>query len=588
MTVISDPAGSMVLALEGNVGADSLPEIERHMKDGKQDRKQVSLDLGEVTLMDRDAMRFFAGQLRRGVELMNCPVYIKHWISREVEHVAGETCKAVLLTVAGMTLFLGGCRVVGPTYERPVAPPPPAYKEAPPEGWKFATPADAALRGKWWEIYKDPRLNALEEQVSINNQNVLSYEALYREAKATVRIARAALYPNLGVGPNLSVLQSPANFTSGGQVSASSKVRELYDLPVNFSYTVDLWGNLHRAVTQGKDLAQAAAGDLENAKLLYQAELAEDYFQILGIDRDAQLLADAVKSYDEYLTLTKNRYDSGVASMGDVALAQTQLETTRAQLVDLGVQRAAFEHAIATLTGKPAVELAIERSPLAITPPAVPIGVPSGLLERRPDIAAAERRVAAANEQIGISMAAFYPALTLGAAGGIENAAFRKLFTWSSHFWSLGPTLSYTVFDAGRRRAVVDVNQAAYDVTVANYRETVLGAFQQVEDNLAALRILSQESTVQDRAVKAAEESLEISTNQYTGGVVSYLQVITSQTTALADERVSAQLLSRRMVASVLLVQALGGGWDSSQLPTPNDILPPKPKKQKQTTSSGD
>lgn len=576
----------MTLALEGSVGAGVLPEIERRMKTGKRSRKQVALDLGEVTLMDRGAARFFAGQLRRGVELKNCPVYIEHWISREASHVPRGAYHALALALAGLALFSSGC-TVGPNYKRPAAPAPPAFREPPPAGWKEAQPADSVLRGKWWEIYKDPQLSALEEQVSIDNQNVLAAEAVYREAKATVRIAHAGLYPTISVGPAIGASQSPSNFTSNGQITSNARVRGLYDLPASLNYTADVWGNIRRLIAEDKALAQASAGDLENVKLVFQSEVAQDYFQIRGIDADAQLLADAVRSYDEFLTLTRNRYDSGVASMGDVAQAETQLESTRAQLVDLGVLRAQFEHSIAVLTGKPPSVLTIARAPLNVTPPPIPAGVPSALLERRPDIAAAERRVAAANETIGIAMAALYPTLTIGATGGLESSSIAKLFTWSSHFWSVGPGLAYTIFDAGRRRGVIAVNEAAYDATVANYRQAVLNAFQQVEDNLSTLRILAEESDVQDRAVKAAQESLQISTAQYTGGVVSYLQVITSQTTALADQRIAANLVARRMAASVLLVQALGGGWDASQLPASDDILPPKPKKQKQTGSGG-
>jgi NodT family efflux transporter outer membrane factor (OMF) lipoprotein len=586
MTVVSNPAGAMILALEGKVGAEALPEIEKVIKNGKQGRRQVALDLGEVTLTDRDAVRFFAGLVRRGIELMNCPVYIERWISREASHAPVGLHNSLLLALAGMTLFMGACKMVGPNYQRPPAPASPAFKEPLPQGWKEATPADATLRGKWWELYHDPQLNALEEQVSIDNQNVHAAEAQFREAKATVRIAHAGLYPLVTVGPTVTASQSPSNFTNSGQVSATAKVRGLYDVPFSASYTADLWGSIRRTITADKELAQATAGDLENAKLLFQSELAQDYFQIHGIDGDAQLLADAVRSYDEFLTLTRNRYDSGVASLGDVAQAQTQLETTRAELVDLGIQRAQLEHAIAILTGKPPSTLEIPRAPIKDLPPPVPVSVPSTLLERRPDIAAAERRVGAANEQIGITMAALYPTLTIAATGGIESSDIAKLFTWTSRFWSVGPTLSYTIFDAGRRHAQVSVAEAAYDVTVANYRQTVLTAIQQVEDNLAALRILAGEADVQDRAVKAAEESLQISTAQYTGGVVSYLQVITSQTTALANERVALGLLTRRMTASVLLIQALGGGWDTGKLPTYDDILPPKPKKQKATSST--
>ncbi len=306
--------------------------------------------------------------------------------------------------------------------------------------------------------------------------------------------------------------------------------------------------------------------------LLFQSELAEDYFELRGSDGDARLLADTVKSYQEFLTLTKNRYDSGVASLGDVALAETQLETTRAQLVDLEVQRAQFEHAIAILTGRPPSSLTIAQDPLTILPPVVPVSLPSTLLERRPDIAGAERRVAAANELIGVSTAALYPTLTLGGSAGFEASAIVNWFTWPARFWSVGPSLAQTLFDAGRRRAVINQSEAAYDVTVANYRETVLTAFQQVEDNLSALRILAEEAAVQDRAVKAAEQSLAISTAQYTGGIVAYLQVITSQATALQDERTAIDIRTRRMAASVLLIQALGGGWTVSDLPGTQEI----------------
>jgi NodT family efflux transporter outer membrane factor (OMF) lipoprotein len=578
MTELSNPTGRLILALEGSVGADALPEITRQIKNGKQSRRQVALDLGEVTLLDRAAVRFFAGQLKRGVELMNCPVYIKHWISREASHVLGGVHNSLLMALAGLALLSNAC-MIGPKYQRPTAVAPAAYKEPPPAGWKEAQPNDGAIRGKWWEIYNEPQLNALEQQVSITNQNVLAAEAKFRQAKAAVRVARAGLFPTVTTTPSVAVSQSPANFTNTGQVSATARVRELYALPFNFTYQADVWGNVRRSIAANSATAQASAADLENARLLYQSELANDYFELRGLDGEAQLLDATVRSYDEFLTLTKNRYASGVASMGDVAQAETQLETTRAQLIDLGVQRAQFEHAIAILAGQPPTAVSISLGPIKGPPPPVPIGVPSALLERRPDIASFERQVAAANEQIGIAQVAFYPSLTLSAVGGFESSKFANWFTWPSRFWSVGPQLAQTLFEGGRRRALVDEAKAAYDVTVANYRQTVLTAFQQVEDNLVALRILEEEAGVQDRAVKAAEESLTISTNQYRGGVVSYLQVITSQAIALQDERTAVGILTRRMSASVLLIQALGGGWDAPQLPTANDILPPGKKK---------
>jgi NodT family efflux transporter outer membrane factor (OMF) lipoprotein len=487
-------------------------------------------------------------------------------------NMAGSLRAAAILLLAGMLLVSSGC-MVGPKYQRPTAPVPSAYKEPPPPGWKEAQPNDGALRGKWWEIYEDPQLNALEEQVNITNQNVLLAEAQYRQAKDAVRIARSALFPTVTAAPSIINTQTPSQVTGTVASGAKAAPHGFYSLPLDLSYTADLWGSIRRTIAASANAAQVSAADLENARLTYQADLASDYFQLHGLDGDAELLARAVKSYEEFLVLTKNRYAGGIASMGDVAQAQTQLETTRAQLVDVGVQRAQFEHAVAILTGKPPSGLSIPSVTLKTPPPPIPLGVPTALLERRPDIAATERQVAAANEQIGIAKAAFYPTLTLSAAVGLESADFLRWFTWPSRFWSVGPQLAETLFDAGKHHAQVSQAEAAYDVTVANYRQTVLTAFQQVEDNLAALRILAEEADVTDRAVKAAEESLTISTDQYKGGIVAYLQVITAQTAALTEERAAIDVLTRRMTASVLLVQALGGGWDASKLPTVSDVM---------------
>lgn len=473
--------------------------------------------------------------------------------------------------VLASILLCGGC-AVGPKYARPTAPATPAFKEPLPQGWKEATPNDAEIRGKWWEVYGDTRLNELEEQISIDNQNLKAMAAQYEAARVAVRIARAALYPTLGGSANVTNSRQPSNFAAGGALNNPSTIRDLYTLPFNFSYTPDLWGSIRRNITGTAETAQASAADLETARLLYQAEVAQDYFEIHGLDGDKELLENSVKSFQEFLDLTRNRYAGGVASLGDVAQAQTQLETTRAELVDLGIQRAQFEHAIAILVGKAPTEVSIAAQTLKTPPPPVPIGVPSALLERRPDVAAAERRVAAANEQIGIAQAAFYPNLTLGLTAGLERANFLNWLTWPSRFWSLGPQFSQLFYEGGRRRATVVQQQDLYDATVATYRQTVLTAFQQVEDNLAALRILAEEADVQSRAVKAAEESLTISTNQYKGGIASYLQVITSQTIALQNERTAIDLLTRRMAASVLLIQALGGGWNAATLPTVSSL----------------
>ncbi len=479
---------------------------------------------------------------------------------------------AAMAPLAGILLLSSGC-MVGPKYQRPTAPAPSTYKEPPPPGWKEAQPSDGAIKGKWWEIYNDPQLNALEEQVNISNQNVLMAEAQYREAKDAVRIARSGLFPTVSAAPSITSTRTPAQVTGSVASGSSAAPHGFYSLPLDLSYTADLWGSIRRSIAASANSAQVSAADLENARLTYQADLASDYFQLHGLDGDAELLASAVKSYEEFLVLTKNRYAGGIASLGDVAQARTQLETTRAQLVDVGVQRAQFEHAIAILTGKPPSGFSIPLVTLKTPPPPIPIGVPTALLERRPDIAASERQVAAANEQIGIAKAAFYPALTLSASAGLESADFLNWFTWPSRFWSVGPQLAETLFDAGKRHAQVSQAEAAYDATVANYRQTVLTGFQQVEDNLVALRILAEEADVTDEAVKAAQESLTISTDQYKGGIVAYLQVITAQTAWLTEEKAAIDLLTRRMTASVLLVEALGGGWDTSKLPTVADVM---------------
>ena len=468
---------------------------------------------------------------------------------------------SIVVGTAGLLLFSNAC-MIGPKYQRPGVPAPPAFKEEMPAGWKEAQPDDGALRGKWWKIYNDPRLDALEDQVSISNQNVLAAEAQFREAKASVRIARAGEFP--------TVTAAPAATRSG--TGAAPGVQHVYTIPIDASYQVDIWGSIRRNVAANSAIAQASAAELENARLLYQAELAADYFQIRGLDASQQLLDATVKSYEQYVQLTQDRYDGGVASKGDVALAQTQLETTRAQLADLGIQRAQFEHAIAVLAGKPPSDLSIPAAPNQSPPPASSIGIPSTLLERRPDVAAAERQVAAANEQIGIAKAALYPSLALSAGAGLQSTVIGDLLTWPSRFWSVGPQLAATLFDAGKRRAQVKLTQAAYDATVANYRQTVLTALQQVEDSLAQLRILSEEGEISDRAVKAAQQSLEISTEQYRGGTANYLQVITSQTSLLQNQRTAVDILTRRMAASVSLIQALGGGWDASQLPSSRDV----------------
>jgi NodT family efflux transporter outer membrane factor (OMF) lipoprotein len=487
--------------------------------------------------------------------------------------LAGSAVAVVFAALAG------GCSV-GPDYVRPPAITPGAYKEN--AGWKVAEPRDDVLRGKWWQLFGEPSLDALEEQVSLANQGLQAAEATYRQARALVRQARAAYFPTVtaGVGYARSrqsdTLGNPSGASSSGKGKAvSNQPVSTFQLPIEVAWTPDFWGRVRRAVESGRASAQASAGDLETARLSFQAELAQSYFQLRMLDAQKRLLDDTVAAFATALQLTRNRYASGVASRVDVVQAETQLKTTQALAIDVGVARAQTEHAIALLIGAPASTFSLPPAPLAAAPPPVPVGVPSALLERRPDIAAAERRMAAANAQIGIAIAAYYPTVTLSFSGGLESSSVSQWFTWPSRFWSVGPAITETVYDGGLRKAQTDEARAAYDGSVAAYRQTVLTAFQGVEDNLAALRILEEEARVQDEAVGAAQESVRLTTNQYKAGVVGYLNVITVQTIALNDQITAVQLLGRRMVAAVLLIQALGGGWTADELPSPKAASAP-------------
>jgi NodT family efflux transporter outer membrane factor (OMF) lipoprotein len=480
---------------------------------------------------------------------------------------------------AAVVLLCAGC-MVGPDYFKPSVPMTAAYKED--QGWKLARPSDTIPRGKWWEIFGDPQLNALEEQVSEANQNVKVAEAHFRQARALIGFARAGLFPTVTAGTSaLSVRNStlspfsssgasssgtPSSGGSGGSSSGGASTGEFL-LTGDISYEIDLWGRIRRGVTAAREEAQATAADLETAILSLQAELAFDYLELRSADAQQRLLNDTVKAFDEALQLTIRRFEGGAAPKSDVAQAQTQLETTQVQATDIAVQRSQFEHAIAVLIGKPPAEFSLPPAPLDLQPPNIPAGLPSELLERRPDIAAAERRVAEANEQIGIAKAAYFPTVTLNALLGFESNSIRNLGGRQSFLWAVGSSLAQTIFDGGRRRANSEAALANYDATVASYREATLDAFQQVEDNLAALRILEQETQQQERAVVSARESLQLFTNRYKGGVDNYLQVITAQTVALTNERNQVDIMRRRMDASVLLVKALGGGWHVDDLP---------------------
>jgi NodT family efflux transporter outer membrane factor (OMF) lipoprotein len=472
--------------------------------------------------------------------------------------------KIRVIMAALLVATLSACTVVGPDYVRPTAITPDAYKEI--DGWEVARPKDDVIRGSWWEMFGDPQLNALEPQVSISNQNLAAAEAQYREAQALVREARASYYPTatIGFGANRS---SPSTTTGSGPASPRVTVSD-YSLPLDVSWEIDVWGRIRRSVESNQASAQASAADLEAARLSAQAALAQDYFLLRELDAQKQLLTETVAAFQKSLELTEGLYAQGVDSEADVEAAETQLKTTQAQLINVGVQRAQLEHAIAVLIGKPASDFSIPPTPLTGTPPEIPVGVPSELLERRPDIAASERSVAAQNAQIGVAEAAFYPSVTLNASLGSESSSLGKLSSAASRFWSVGASISETVFDGGLRRAQTDFARAAYDASVATYRQTVLTAFQGVEDNLAALRILEEETTVQDEAVKAAGRSVFLTMNQYQAGTVSYLNVITAQTIALTNETTAVQLLGQRMTSAVLLVQALGGGWNISDLPS--------------------
>ncbi len=477
--------------------------------------------------------------------------------------------RPMLITLAGglTLLFFFACSV-GPDYIKPTAPVPESYKEL--EGWKVAQPKDHLIREAWWKVFNDPLLDELEDQVDISNQNVAGAEAAFRQARTLVWSARAAYFPTATLG--LGYTRSSGSTTLNPKATTKRTTLNDFLLVGDVSWEPDIWGKVRRSVESNKATAQASAADLESVRLLAQAELAQDYFQLRTLDAQKQLLDETVNAFQKSLQLTKNRYEAGVASKEDVLLQDTQLKVTQAQAIDIGVQRAQFEHAIALLVGKPASVFSIPFSPLTLGPPFIPVGIPSELLERRPDIAGAERRMAAANAQIGVAVAAYYPTVTLSASGGFNSASLSKWLTWPSRFWSVGAGISETVFDGGLRRAQTESARAAYDGTVASYRQTVLVGFQEVEDNLAALRILEQEAIVQDEAVKAAKQTLAVAINQYKAGTINYLAVIVIQAALLNIERTAVDILGRRMTAATLLIKALGGGWDVSALPSAQDL----------------
>ncbi|MBA4418176.1 MAG: RND transporter [Syntrophus sp. (in: bacteria)] len=468
--------------------------------------------------------------------------------------------RGVVLVIT--SVLISAC-AVGPDYVKPTAPVPDAYKEN--KEWKVAEPKDDVLREAWWEVYNDPQLNALVEQVNISNQNIALAEAQFRQASALIQAARSSFFPTITANPSAvrSMRSGNIGLTTGYQPDTDT----LYTAPLNMvSWELDVWGRIRRTVEASRASAQASASDLEGVKLSVQASIVQNYFLLRTLDRQKQLLSRTVDAYTRSYEMTRNQYSSGVVSRADVLQAETQLKTTQAQVIDVGVQRAQTEHAIATLIGKPASEFTIPHSPLDSGPPSIPSGVPSSLLERRPDIAGAERRVAAANAQIGVARAAYFPTITLSGSIGYQSLSTADWLTWPSRFWSFGPGIAQSVYDGGLRGALNAQARAAYDATVASYRQTVLNGFQEVEDQLSALRILEEEAQAQEGALSAARKSLEISLNQYKAGTVSYLNVVIAQATALNNARTVLNILSRRMTASVLLIKALGGGWNASML----------------------
>jgi len=483
-------------------------------------------------------------------------------------------CAIILLLGMGMGLVLSGCRV-GPEYVRPSAPTAPAFKEPLPDtfksenGWKAAQPSDAQLKGNWWTLFNDEQLNNLEAQVDPANQTLKEAEAKFRAARSAIRFNKASEAPTIGAAPSVGAIRDSANQPYFNTSYANNGEGDL-SLPFYLDYEIDLWGRVRRTVTQSREKAQASAADLENSRLSLHAELAVNYFDLRSADAQIKLLDDTVKAFQSALQLTEDRYNGGASPLSDVSQARTQLEAAQVQVTDVAIQRAMYEHAIAVLIGEPPATFTLPPDPITVTAPTLPSipGVlPSQLLERRPDIASSERSMAAANEQIGIAQAAYYPTLSLSAIVGFAGTSAINWFSWPSRFFAVGPAFSETLFDHGRRRATSDIALAQYDGTVATYRQTTLTAFQQVEDNLNALHNLEIEASQQRDATASAQQSLDLFNTRYEDGVDTYLQVITWQTALLQNERNDIEITQRRFEASVLLVKSLGGGWDASQLP---------------------
>jgi NodT family efflux transporter outer membrane factor (OMF) lipoprotein len=516
--------------------------------------------------------------------------------AEKVRTQIGPPPAARSISVAAALFLAAGC-TVGPKYRPPAATPAPApaaYKESPTQfketdGWTVARPNDAMLRGKWWEVFKEAELNGLEEQLNIDNQNIKQAFENFMAARALIREARAQYFPTVTTSPAYNRSRSSATLSGAGASAGTTGVstltgqqNTLYSLPVDVSWAPDLWGRVRNTVREFQYGAQLSAADLENERLTEQASLAEFYFEIRGQDALQKVLNETVEADKKSLELVKASYETGISDAIAVAQAENTLQTVQAQAINVGLARAQFEHAIATLIGKPASSFSVAVKPMTAAPPAIPIGVPSQLLERRPDIAAAERSMAEANAQIGIAYAAYYPTLTLSLTGGFESSLLSSLFTWPSRIWAIGGTLSETVFDAGLRRATVNQFIATYNAAVAGYRQTVLTAFQQVEDSLAGVRILSQEIVKQRQAVQSAETQLRLEMGRYETGIDPYIDVVASQIILLSNRQTLIASQVSEMTSAVQLILALGGGWDRSQLPTPQQVTE-KPTKAEVT-----
>ncbi len=499
----------------------------------------------------------------------------------KMKNTMNNNRKQLILGTAIGALLLAGC-VVGPKYHTPAATvqaPPPVYKEVPTQSgdsgtWKVAQPQDAMLHGKWWEIYNDPELNALEEQLNVNNQNIKQSFESFMEARTLIAQARSQLYPTVGTAPSFERTHGSGSLGNslGSTGATNGSTVNFFELPASVSWEPDLWGKIRNTIHEYQYSAQLSAADLENEKLTEQASLAVFFFELRGQDALQKLYDDTIEADKKTVQLSRDRYETGVDDLISLVEAENALQNAEAAATNLGIARAEYEHAIAVLIGTTPSSFSVPVKPLSATAPPVPVGVPSQLLERRPDIAASERNMAAANAQIGIATAAYYPSLTLSAQGGFESSTIGNLLTWPSRFWSVGPSVSETIFDAGLRHATVLQYVALYNANVAGYRQTVLTAFQQVEDNLAAERILSKEIEQQQIAVQSAQKYLELALARYETGVDQFLNVLVAQTTLLSDQQQLASLHTQSMTASVQLIEALGGGWDTSQLPTPAQV----------------